>query len=82
VEMAVEEKMKDGMSRQEALRAARLERGRLEVAKKVERSAGWESLIETYVTSHTTFYAMDSSKVGLNRLGRLEGISCATRSGL
>jgi len=47
VEMAVEEKMKDGMSRQEALRAVRLERGSLEVAKEVVRSAGWESFVET-----------------------------------
>jgi len=47
VEMAVEEKMKDGMSRQEALRAVRLERGSLEVAKEVVRSAGRESFVET-----------------------------------
>ena len=33
LEMAVEEKMKEGMSRQEAGRAVRLERGSLEVAK-------------------------------------------------
>jgi hypothetical protein len=47
VELAVEEKMKHGMSRQEALRAVRLERGGLEVAKQVVRSAGWESFVET-----------------------------------
>jgi predicted permease len=47
LEMAVEEKIKDGMSRQEALRAVRLERGSLEAAKEVVRSAGWESFVET-----------------------------------
>ena len=36
-EMAAEEKMKDGMSRKEALRAVRLERGSLEVTKEVIR---------------------------------------------
>jgi methyl coenzyme M reductase gamma subunit len=34
-EMAAEEKMKDGLSRKEALRAVRLERGSLEVSKEV-----------------------------------------------
>src|ERR1700680_1073452 len=47
LEMATEEKMKQGMSRKDALRAVRLERGSLEVAKEVVRSAGWESFIET-----------------------------------
>jgi predicted permease len=47
LDMAVEEKMKQGMSRKDALRAVRLERGSLEVAKEVVRSAGWESFIET-----------------------------------
>src|SRR5438477_8794091 len=46
-EMAAEAKMRDGITRQEALRAVRLERGNLEVAKEVVRSAGWESLLET-----------------------------------
>jgi predicted permease len=45
--MAAEEKMKAGMSRADALRAVRLERGNLEVTKEVVRSAGWESLVET-----------------------------------
>jgi hypothetical protein len=48
LEMAAEEKMKHGMSRKDALRAVRLERGSLEVAKEVVRSAGWESLVETF----------------------------------
>lgn len=47
LEMAAEEKMKQGMNREEALRAVRLERGNLTVAKEVVRSAGWESLLET-----------------------------------
>src|SRR4030088_3367440 len=47
LEMATEEKMKQGMSRENALRAVRLEQGSLEVTKEVVRSAGWESLLET-----------------------------------
>jgi predicted permease len=47
LEMATEEKMKQGMSRMDALRAVRLERGNLEVTKEVVRSAGWESFVET-----------------------------------
>src|SRR2546427_12400343 len=48
LEMAAEEKMKQGMSRKDALRAVRLERGSLEVTKEVVRAAGWESLVETF----------------------------------
>jgi predicted permease len=47
LEMATEEKMKQGMSREDALRVVRLERGSLEVSKEVVRSAGWESFVET-----------------------------------
>jgi predicted permease len=46
-EMAAEEKMRDGITRREALRAVRLERGSLEVTKEVVRSGGWESFVET-----------------------------------
>jgi len=46
-EMAVEDKMKDGMTCKEALRAVRLERGSLELSKEIVRSGGWESLVET-----------------------------------
>ena len=49
LEMAAEEKMKQGMSRKDALRAVRLERGNLDGAKEVVRSAGWESFVETLV---------------------------------
>jgi len=46
LEMAAEEKMKQGMSRK--MRFARaLERGNLETSKEVVRSASWESLVET-----------------------------------
>src|SRR6516164_7924115 len=47
LEMAVEDKIRQGMSRQEALRAVRLERGSLELTKEVVRSGGWESFVET-----------------------------------
>ena len=47
VEMAVEEKMKQGMSRKEAARAVRLERGSLDGAKESVRAARWESFVET-----------------------------------
>jgi predicted permease len=48
LEMAAEEKMKQGMSRKEALRAVRLEQGTRDAAKEVVRMAGWESLIEAW----------------------------------
>ena len=47
LEMAVEDKIRQGMSRQEAVRAVRLERGSVEVTKEVVRSGGWESLVRT-----------------------------------
>ena len=47
VEMAIEEKMKRGMSRAEAARVVRLERGSFEGTKEAVRSAGWESVLET-----------------------------------
>jgi len=47
VEMAVEEKMKQGMSRTEAARAVRLERGSLEGAKETVHAALWESVVDT-----------------------------------
>ena len=39
--------MKKGMSRKEALRAVRLERGSLDGAKEIVRSGGWESAVDT-----------------------------------
>ena len=47
LEMAAEEKMKQGMSRRDAFRAVRLERGSLEVTKEIVCSAAWESFVET-----------------------------------
>jgi predicted permease len=47
LEMEAAEKMKQGMSRKDAVRAVRLERGHLELAKEVVRSGGWESFVET-----------------------------------
>jgi len=47
LEMAAEEKIKQGASRRDALRSVRLERGSLEVTKETVRSAGWESFVET-----------------------------------
>src|SRR3981081_3674517 len=47
LEMEAAEKMKQGMSRADAVRAVRLERGGLELAKGVVRSARWESFVET-----------------------------------
>jgi len=47
LEMAIEEKMKYGKSRQDATRAVRLERGNAEVAKEAIHAARWESVVET-----------------------------------
>ncbi|HVH71943.1 MAG TPA: permease prefix domain 1-containing protein, partial [Candidatus Dormibacteraeota bacterium] len=49
LEMEAHEKAKQGMSRKEALRAVRLERGSLEVAREEVRAAGWESFVETFL---------------------------------
>ena len=46
-EMAAEEKMKQGMSRKDALRTVRLEQGPLELTKEEVRFARWESFVET-----------------------------------
>ena len=47
LEMAAEEKMKQGINRQDAHRSVRLEQGSAEMTKQAVRSAGWESFIET-----------------------------------
>ena len=47
LEMAAEEKMKQGLSHKEAQRAVRLERGSIDVAKEIVRTGGWESFVET-----------------------------------
>src|SRR5580704_105055 len=47
LELATEEKLKYGMSRKEALREVRLERGNLDVSKELVRAGGWENFVET-----------------------------------
>jgi hypothetical protein len=47
LEMAAEEKMKQGIGYRDALRAVRLERGSFQATKEVVRSAGWESFVDT-----------------------------------
>ena len=47
LDMAAEEKMQQGASREEALRSVRLERGSLEVSREVVHTAAWESIVET-----------------------------------
>jgi len=47
LEMAAEEKMKQGLSRQDAQRAVRLERGSVAVSREMISAAAWESIIQT-----------------------------------
>jgi hypothetical protein len=47
LETAVEQKMRDGMSRENASRAARIELGSIEAVKDRVRDVGWESVLET-----------------------------------
>ena len=47
LEMEADEKVRQGMTRGDALRSVRLERGSLDVAKEEVRAAGWESFVET-----------------------------------
>jgi len=47
LEMATEEKITRGMSREDARREVRLQMGSPDVAKAIVREAGWESLVET-----------------------------------
>jgi hypothetical protein len=44
---AVKDKMRSGMSEEQALRAARVEMGSVEAVKEEIRSAGWESNVES-----------------------------------
>ena len=46
LEMAVEQKLRAGMSRDEATRAARMELGSVEAVKDRVRDIGWESVLE------------------------------------
>src|SRR5258707_1192932 len=47
LEMEAAEKMRQGVSPKDAVRAVRLERGSLEVTKELVRSGGWEFFVET-----------------------------------
>src|SRR5437588_9642278 len=47
LEMEAAEKVRQGVSRKDALREVRLERGSLEVTKEIVRSGGWEFFVET-----------------------------------
>src|SRR5260370_9654116 len=47
LEMEAAEKIKQGMSRKDAVRAVRLELGSLEITKEIVRSGAWESLVGT-----------------------------------
>jgi predicted permease len=49
LEMAVEQRMRTGLSRGEAIRAARVESGVVEGVKDRVRDVGWESLVESFV---------------------------------
>ena len=48
LEAAVAEKTKDGMSREEAVRAARLEIGSADAVKEEVRAVGWETVLESF----------------------------------
>src|SRR5438094_8293636 len=52
LEMADDEKMKQGMSRQDALRAVRLKGGSLDGTKEIVRSGGWEYVVESLWREH------------------------------
>src|SRR5437899_9922335 len=47
LEMEAGQKVRQGVSRKDALREVRLERGSLEVTKEIVRSGGWEFFVET-----------------------------------
>src|SRR5437667_1154517 len=47
LEMAAQEKMKQGMTRKDALRAVLLENGNPEVTREIVRAARWETFVET-----------------------------------
>jgi predicted permease len=49
VEMAAREHMRAGASREDALRAARIEVGGVEAVKETARSGGWEAGVESFV---------------------------------
>src|ERR1041384_1439841 len=48
LQMAINQRMTEGMSREDARRAVRIEAGSLEAAKEAVRTAGWEFVVETW----------------------------------
>ena len=66
LELAAEEKIRQGMSRREAVRAVRLERGSLQATKEVVRDSGWESVLAT---------GCEDLRFGLRRLRRSPGFT-------
>src|SRR5438034_10963339 len=71
LEMEAAEKMKQGMSRKDALRAVRLEQGSLDVSKEVVRAAGWESFVET---------CWQDVRFGFRQLRKIGRASCRERA--
>ena len=47
LDAAVKERMRSGMNHEEALQAAKIEMGSMEMVKEEIRSAGWEAMVET-----------------------------------
>src|SRR3989442_5534028 len=70
LEMAVDEKVKQGMSPREALRAVRLERGSLDVTKEMVWSARWESFVETLWRDFRVFVRVLRKKPLFTAVGR------------
>lgn len=69
IEMAAEEKMKEGASRKDALREVRLERGSLEVTKEEVRTAGWESRVVALWQDLRLFHAATSREPAVHGSG-------------
>ena len=54
LDAAVEQKVRGGMSRTEARRAARVEMGSMEAVKEEIRGAGWETAVESFAATFAT----------------------------
>ena len=67
-DLVIDAKVKQGMSRADAMRTVRLERGTTEVAKEMVYAAGWESLVEAL---------WQDVRFGIRMLGKSPGFSVA-----